>query len=101
MKIDISYCCFDIEIDNCCYYMPFLITIMGNSGFANETMVKIDNIIIVKTLDNTFNFPSLDLVYIVPCENGTVISPDCQQKLFSLEHDTGGRFLLVTFLGEH
>lgn len=74
---------------------------MENSGFANETMVKIDNIIIVKTLDKTFNFPSLDLVYIAPCENGTVISPDCQQKLFSLEHDTGGRFLLGTFLGEH
>ena len=28
------------------------------------------------------------------------MSADCQQKLFSLEHDVSRRFLLVTFLEE-
>ena len=40
------------------------------------------------------------LVYAEQCWNGSQISADCQQKLFLSEYDTGGRFLLVTFLGK-
>ena len=40
------------------------------------------------------------LRYIVPSWYGSRISADCQQKLFSLEHDVSWRFLLVTFLEE-
>ena len=40
------------------------------------------------------------LVYIVPRWYGSRVDADCQQMLFSLEHDTGGRILLVTFLAE-
>ena len=31
---------------------------------------------------------------------GSQISADCQEKLFSLEHDIGGKISLVTFLEE-
>ena len=40
------------------------------------------------------------LVYIVPRWCGSRIYADCQQKLFSLRHDSGARILLVTFLAE-
>lgn len=40
------------------------------------------------------------LVYAETCWNGSQISADRQQKLFSSEYDSGGRFLLVIFLGE-
>ena len=36
----------------------------------------------------------------MPSWKGNQIYADCQQKLFSLEHDTAGRILLVTFLVE-
>ena len=32
--------------------------------------------------------------------HGSQISADCQQKLFSLEHDIGWKILLVTFAKE-
>ena len=35
------------------------------------------------------------LVYIVPGWYGSGIYADCQRKLFSSQHDTGGRILLV------
>ena len=38
---------------------------MTNSGFVDESMVKIDNILIVKTLDNTLNFPNLEANHLV------------------------------------
>lgn len=34
------------------------------------------------------------LVYIAPSWSGSQISVDCKQNLFSLDYDTGGRFLL-------
>ena len=40
------------------------------------------------------------LVYVVPRWYESRIYADCHQKLFSSEHDTGGKILLVTFLAE-
>ena len=38
------------------------------------------------------------LIYTAPRWYRSLISADCQQKLFSLKHDTGGRLLPLTFL---
>ena len=43
-------------------------------------------------------FKANHLVYIVLRCHGSRIYTDCQQNLFSSEHDTGARILLVTFL---
>ena len=40
------------------------------------------------------------VVYIVSRQYGSRIYAHCQQKLFSSEHDTGGRILRVVFLAE-
>ena len=39
------------------------------------------------------------LVYIAPRRYGSRFSADYRQKFFSSKHDTEGRFLLVTLLG--
>ena len=46
------------------------------------------------------DFNANHLAYIVPRWYSSRIYADCLQKLILLEHDTGGRILLVTFLVE-
>ena len=48
----------------------------------------------------TYKFKANHLVYIMPKWHESRIYADCQQKLFLLEHDTGGRILLLTFLAK-
>ena len=44
------------------------------------------------------NVTANHLAYIETRWHGSRISADCQQKLLFANHDTSGRFLLVTFL---
>ena len=81
-----------------CYYM--LITCLEYFFGSGSVSLPVSIPSYNSTLLIFVRFKASHLVYIVPRWYGSRIYADCPQKLFWSEHDTGERFLLITFLAE-